>query len=109
MDEDVATVKHVQHDPTEAAALSDQERVMLRFVDKLTQASASMTREDVAELRAAGFTDVQVLEIVQLAAWFNFMTRVADALGVEVEPWRAEWRQTLLPDPAPSVAEGLPR
>ena len=104
IDEDVATVKQVQQDPAQAATLTDQEKVMLTFVEKMTQASWTMTRADVQGLRTAGFSDTQVLEIVQLTAWFNFMTRVADALGVEVEEWRDGWRQELLPGSAPLEA-----
>jgi uncharacterized peroxidase-related enzyme len=100
IDEDVATVKQVQRDPTQATTLTDQEQAMLAFVEKMTKASWTMTRADVEGLRTAGFSDVQILEIVQLTAWFNFMTRVADALGVEVEDWRGAWRQELLPDTA---------
>ena len=71
---------------------------MLAFVDKLTREPWTLQRANVEGLRAVGFPDVQILEIVQLAAWFNYMTRVADALGVEVEEWRAGWRQELLPE-----------
>ena len=78
---------------------------MLAFVEKLTKALWTMTRADTDSLRAAGFSDMQILEIVQLAAWFNFMTRVADALGVEVEDWRAEWRRELLPGETPQEAQ----
>jgi uncharacterized peroxidase-related enzyme len=100
----VATVKQVQHDPSAAETLSEQDKTMLAVVEKLTKASWTMARADIDSLRAAGFSDVQVLEIVQLTAWFNFMTRVADALGVEVEAWRSGWRQELLPDTAPLEA-----
>ena len=96
----MATVKQVQRDPTQATTLTDQEKAMLNCVEKMTKASWTMTRADVEGLRTAGFSDVQILEIVQLTAWFNFMTRVADALGVEVEEWRGAWRQELLPDTA---------
>lgn len=74
------------------ADLSEQEQVMLEFVGKLTLDQQHLTAEDLQRLRDAGFTEVQLLEIVQLTAWFNYMTRVADALGVEVEAWREEWR-----------------
>ncbi len=77
---------------------------MLAFVDKLTREPWMLQRADVEGLRAAGFPDMQILEIVQLAAWFNYMTRVADALGVEVEEWRAGWRQELLPEEASAEA-----
>ena len=100
----MATVKHVQHDPAAAETLTPEERVVLAFVEKLTRAPWTMERADVEGLRAAGYSDLKVLEIVQLAAWFNFMTRVADALGVEVEDWRQEWRQELLPGAAPLEA-----
>jgi len=85
----------VQHDPTQAAGLTDQEKAMLAFVEKMTTASWTMTAQDVEQLRVVDFSDVQVLEIVQLTGWFNFMTRVADALGVEVEPWRESWHDEL--------------
>jgi uncharacterized peroxidase-related enzyme len=100
----VATVKQVQQDPAQATTLTDQEKAMLTFVEKMTKQSWTMARADVERLRTAGFSDLQILEIVQLTAWFNFMTRVADALGVEVEEWRDEWRQELLPDAAPLEA-----
>lgn len=73
---------------------------MLAFVKKLTTASWTMQRADVDALRTTGFSDQQILETVQLAAWFNFMTRVAVGLGEEVEDWRAASRQELLPAPA---------
>ena len=76
---------------------------MLRYVSKLTLEPSCMSERDVVDLREAGFDDVQVLEIVQLAAWFNYMTRVADALGVEVEAWRRNWTQELWQDKADQV------
>lgn len=76
---------------------------MLRYVSKLTLEPSCMNETDVVELRAAGFEDVQILEIVQLASWFNYMTRVADALGVEVESWRQDWTRELWEDRADRV------
>lgn len=69
---------------------------MLEYVGKMTLDSQHMAAEDMQRLRDAGFDEVQILEIVQLAAWFNYMTRVADALGVEVEEWRQGWSDYLL-------------
>jgi len=45
-----------------------------------------MTQADVAELRRHGLSDQQILAVVLLAAFFNVATRVADALGVELDP-----------------------
>jgi alkylhydroperoxidase family enzyme len=55
---------------------------MLDFAVRLTDAAYKMTRADVERLRAVGFTDVAVLQITLIAAWFNYINRVADALGV---------------------------
>lgn len=45
-----------------------------------------MTERDVGALRDAGLADDQILEVVEIAAWFNYINRVADGLGVELEP-----------------------
>lgn len=79
-----------------AADLDEQEKVMLEFVTKMTGDSKSTTEADVQQLRRAGFDDVQILEVVQLAGWFNCITRIADALGIEVEDWRADWKKQIL-------------
>ncbi|MCZ6906999.1 MAG: peroxidase [Deltaproteobacteria bacterium] len=95
-------MKQVRRD-FHAADLSDQERTMLEFVGSLTLDSKSLRERDVQRLREVGFDDLQILEIVQLAGWFNCITRIADALGVEVESWRAEWKDNLLAEDASQV------
>lgn len=55
---------------------------MLDFAVKLTTGAHKITPDDVAHLRAAGFDDIGVLQITLIAAWFNYINRVADALGV---------------------------
>jgi alkylhydroperoxidase family enzyme len=55
---------------------------MLDFAVKLTTASYKLTPDDLAKLRAVGFDDVGILQITMIAAWFNYINRVADALGV---------------------------
>jgi uncharacterized peroxidase-related enzyme len=64
------------------ANLSDADRAVLDFAVKLTRAAYRMTPDDVARLRAVGFDDTAVLQITLIAAWFNYINRVADALGV---------------------------
>ena len=64
------------------ADLSAGDRAMLDFAVRLTTQPARMTPEDVGRLRAAGFDDRAVLQITLIAAWFNYINRVADALGV---------------------------
>ena len=55
---------------------------MLDFAVKLTRAAYKMTPDDLADLRAVGFDDRAILQITLIAAWFNYINRVADALGV---------------------------
>ena len=64
------------------ADLSAPDRAMLDFAVQLTRAAYRMTPDDVARLRAVGFDDTAILQITLIAAWFNYINRVADALGV---------------------------
>ena len=64
------------------APVSDEERVMLDYVAKLTRDATRVSPEDHARLREAGFDDQAVLQITLIASWFNYINRVADALGV---------------------------
>ena len=62
--------------------LSPRDRAMLDFTAKLTEEPHRMSSADLAALREAGFDDVGVLQITLIASWFNYINRVADALGV---------------------------
>ncbi|MFN8492671.1 MAG: hypothetical protein U0350_34030 [Caldilineaceae bacterium] len=64
------------------APLPEAERVMLGYVEKLTKAPASVSQDDIAALRAAGFDDTGILQINLIASWFNYINRVADGLGI---------------------------
>ncbi|MDT4955791.1 MAG: hypothetical protein QOJ02_3929 [Acidobacteriota bacterium] len=55
---------------------------MLDFVVQLTKDATRITREDHERLRAVGFDDQGILQITLIASWFNYINRVADALGV---------------------------
>ena len=64
------------------APITPQERVMLDYVVKLTKDATQVWKDDHGKLRAAGFDDRAILQITLIAAWFNYINRVADALGV---------------------------
>ncbi len=66
------------------ARLSDADYAMLEFSEKLTLLPCDMKEENVRGLRRHGFTDREILSITLAAAYRNFITRVADALGVEL-------------------------
>ena len=65
-----------------SAPISEAEKVMLDYVVKLTRDATQIGPADHECLRAAGFDDVAILQITLIAAWFNYINRVADALGV---------------------------
>lgn len=67
------------------ANLSRADRAMLDYAAKLTRSPASMERRDVDRLSDAGFSDAAVLDICQVAAYYAFVNRLADGLGVELE------------------------
>jgi len=55
---------------------------MLDYVVKLTKDATRVQKTDIEALRAAGFDDRGILQITLIASWFNYINRVADALGV---------------------------
>jgi uncharacterized peroxidase-related enzyme len=65
-----------------SAPITEQERTMLDYVVKMTKDATKVSPDDHARLRAAGFDDRGILQITLIAAWFNYINRVADALGV---------------------------
>jgi uncharacterized peroxidase-related enzyme len=64
------------------ADLSGPDRAMLDFAVRLTRAAYQTTPADLDRLRAVGFDDTGILQITLIASWFNYINRVADALGV---------------------------
>ena len=64
------------------APISEQDRVMLDYVVQLTKDATRISPQDHARLRSVGFDDKGILQITLIASWFNYINRVADALGV---------------------------
>lgn len=60
---------------------------MLTYVEKLTKDPAAMVESDVEDLRIAGFTDRDILDIATVSAYYAYANRVADGLGVRLETW----------------------
>lgn len=78
---DEKLVKALQEDYTKAD-LNAQDRAMLDFVVTLTKDATKITRENHQRLRQVGFSETGILQITLIASWFNYINRVADALGV---------------------------
>jgi uncharacterized peroxidase-related enzyme len=74
-------VKALQEDYT-TAPISDQDRVMCDYVVQITKDATRISPKDHERLRAVGFDDKGILQITLIASWFNYINRVADALGV---------------------------
>lgn len=68
-----------------SAELSAADRTMLDYVAKLTQVPSTIAESDVDELREAGFNDRAILDIAQITAYFAFVNRLAEGLGVTLE------------------------
>jgi uncharacterized peroxidase-related enzyme len=64
------------------APIDEQERVMLEYVEEVTRDATRVTPAHHRRLREAGFDDRGILQITLIASWFNYINRVADALGV---------------------------
>ena len=69
------------------AGLSTKQTLMLEYVEKLTRSPGGMSERDIAGLRIAGFTDRDILDICEVAAYYAYVNRIADGLGVPLETW----------------------
>lgn len=58
---------------------------MLDYVAKLTETPSAVVEADVEALRQVGFSDRAILDVAQITAYFAFVTRLADGLGVSLE------------------------
>lgn len=81
---DDALLERIERDFA-TAGLAPARLQMLRYVDKLTERPWAMQRQDVEALRAVGFGDADVLMICEVAAYYAYVNRIADGLGVELE------------------------
>lgn len=72
------------------APVTSAERAMLDYAVKLTREPWAMREEDVERLRQAGLNDTAILDLCQITGYYNFVNRLADGLGVELESY---WEQ----------------
>jgi alkylhydroperoxidase family enzyme len=64
------------------APINEQDRAMLDYVVQVTRDATGIGPHDHTRLRDVGFDDRGILQITLIASWFNYINRVADALGV---------------------------
>lgn len=60
---------------------------MLRYAVKLTVAPGSIKQSDIADLRAVGFSDLDILHIAEVTGYYAYANRIADGLGIPLEDW----------------------
>ena len=80
---------HVAHDWRQAE-LSPRERALCEFAVKLTHLAAEVDQADIDALREQGLDDAAISDAIQVVGYFNYVTRVADGVGIEDEP---EWAE----------------
>ena len=73
------------------ASLAPGDRALCLFAEKLTSRQADVESADLDDLRAVGFDDRAIHDAVQVIAYFNYITRIADGLGVEPEDFIRPW------------------
>ena len=84
-DDQRAVVDGLQTTPPSAPGLSRRERALLDYAEVLTLSPAAVRSSHVDALRAAGCDDRAIHDACAIVAYFAFVNRIADGLGVEVE------------------------
>jgi uncharacterized peroxidase-related enzyme len=74
------------------AKLTPRSKALAKFAELLTHKPASVRRRDIDALRKHGLSDRDILDAVEVIAYFNYINRIADALGIDPEP---EMREAL--------------
>jgi uncharacterized peroxidase-related enzyme len=80
------------------AELSTADRAMLDYAVKLTRTPGQVQRDDTDRLRREGFSDAAILDVCQVVAYYNYVNRLADGLGVELEDFWTEEDLTVTRD-----------
>ena len=74
-----------------SAPLSEADRALCSHAVLLTREQDTVTSEDLDRLRSFGFDDVAIHDATQVVAYFNYITRVADGLGIDPEDFIRSW------------------
>lgn len=69
------------------AILNPRQQALCEYAEKLTRTPAAMQASDLEPLRAVGLTDRDIVDATQVISYFNYINRIADALGVDRETW----------------------
>lgn len=75
------------------AGVAPRDAALLEYAEKLTREPSKMAEVDVRRLRDAGWEDAAIHDAVQIIAYFNYINRIADALGVQLDEGAPIWGQ----------------
>ncbi len=70
----------------EFAKLSPRQKALSKFAELVTRTPSAVRPQDLETLRKHGLTDRDILDAVEVISYFNYINRVADALGIDPEP-----------------------
>jgi uncharacterized peroxidase-related enzyme len=90
-DEEADAYVHAIARDWKTAPLSLQDMTLCLFAEKLTHTPANMQPADLDELRKIGLDDIAIHDAAQVISYFNYINRIADALGVEPEDFIKPW------------------
>lgn len=74
-----------------SASLTQEDETLCKYAAKLTHTPFDMTPADLETLRSQGFDDRAIHDATQVISYFNYINRIADALGVEPEDFIQPW------------------
>ncbi|MCH2105458.1 MAG: peroxidase [Planctomycetes bacterium] len=83
---DAAAISEAVLEGWRGASLTEHERALCAYAEKLTRSPQEMTEADILTLREAGLDDVSIHDLIQVCAYFNYINRIADAVHVDLEP-----------------------
>lgn len=79
------SLKQALIDDWRTANISPINKTILEFVEKTTLSAHDIKQTDIDSLKSNGLSEQAIHDIVQVCAYFNYINRLADALGVELE------------------------
>ena len=82
---DAKLAGQVKHD-YRRAKLAPRQKALAKFAELVTRHPAAVRKQDVDTLRKHGLSDRDILDAVQVISYFNYINRIADALGIDPEP-----------------------
>lgn len=83
--QDDSKLGEIESELDEASQIDERQSTMLRYAIKLTQTPDKMVEQDVIDLRQVGFSDRDILHIAEVTAYYAYVNRIADGLGVKLE------------------------